>query len=108
MRSMAVGVRAESAVIVRAYGLGASRRTHPSARRGARSVGGGIPVVSAADLHLERNKQLSRTGHPTAHDLLEPVPLALDDLEDQLIVHLQQHPRTQFGFGHVFLDADHR
>src|SRR6266581_9358902 len=49
------------------------------------------PVWSDLGLDLDPRFQLVRAGHDARHRLGKPVDLALRHLEQQLVMHLQQH-----------------
>src|SRR6478735_3791391 len=74
----------------------------------SRSVRGGVPVRAAADLHVEWDTEVDGAGHPGPDQRLEGVPLTRGDLEDELVVHLQQHPRLEALVDDVSGDAEHR
>ena len=51
-----------------------------------------VPAPAVADADLERHVERVGAAHLVADQLLERVPLTLSNLEQQLVVHLQQHP----------------
>ncbi len=51
-----------------------------------------IPAPAVADADLERHVERVGVAHLLTDQRLEGVPLARRDLEQQLVVHLQQHP----------------
>ena len=57
-----------------------------------RSVSGVVPAAAGADRHVEGHGELGGPAHLAADDLLERVALPRRDLEDELVVHLEQHP----------------
>ena len=87
-----------------AYGVHAARAAAPalqSARRVPRASGAlvrrGVPAAAVPDRHLERHVERVGPAHLVADQRLERVALAVGDLEQQFVVHLQQHPRLQPG-----------
>ena len=51
-----------------------------------------VPVGAGADLDLERDAQLGRAHHARAQTVTQFVDDVGAHFEDQLVVHLQQHP----------------
>ena len=47
-------------------------------------------------------------AHPVTHDRAELVELSRRDLEDELVVHLQEHARAEPALAEVARDAEHR
>ena len=54
-----------------------------------------MPGTPNSDRNHQRHLQRHRLPHLGAHQVLERVALPRPDLEDQLIVHLEQHPTAQ-------------
>ena len=59
------------------------------------SVRGVLPVRTTPDLHVERHEEVGRVRHAVAHDGLERLGLTGCDLEDQLVVHGEQHSAAE-------------
>ena len=55
-------------------------------------VRGGVPAAAVADRHLERHVERVGAAHLVADQLLDLVAFPRRDLEQQFVVHLQQHP----------------
>src|SRR5438128_10696566 len=55
------------------------------------------PVGSDLGLDLDPRFQLVRAGHDARHRLGEPVDLPLRHLEQQLVMHLQQHAALEIS-----------
>ena len=72
------------------------------------SVPGGVPVPAAPDLHVQRNREVRGTRHPDPHDLLDPIPLPRGDLDDEFVVDLQKHARTEALAHQLLMDAEQR
>ena len=62
----------------------------PTRCRSERSVRGGVPVCSEADLHFEGHCEVGGMLHSVSDDRGQLVELALGHLEYQFVVHLQQ------------------
>ena len=58
----------------------------------SRRVRGLVPARPGADRHVQRDGQLGRGGHLLADQHFERVTFARGDFEDELVVHLEQHP----------------
>ena len=84
---------------------GRSDRRAPLAQLSMRGL---VPAVAGADGHVEGDLQLRGTAHLLAHQRLEGLALAGEDLEDQLVVDLEQHPRPQPGLDGRLVHAQHR
>ena len=69
-----------------------------------------VSAQSAPDLHvdLEGHGQLEGGLHHLDGEGLERAQLAVRHLEEQLVVHLQQHPAPEAARGQLAGDADHR
>ncbi len=97
-----------------AYGVSAARAAAPTLQSLAgyritrRLMRGSVPAAAVADRHLQRHVQRVGAAHLVAHQRLDGVPLPLGDLEQQLVVHLQQHPGLQAGVPQRLVDVDHR
>src|ERR1700722_4108418 len=65
------------------------------------------PAQAVSHGHFQWNCQVSGRRHGPGHKLLNLVQLAWRDLEQQLIVDLQQHPRPQSGRRQVAVHRQH-
>ena len=77
-------------------------------RRLAGSVAGVVPGAADADRDVEGHPQLVGGAHLPAYQGLDGLPLPRRHLEDQLVVHLQQHPAGQPLGRQGPVDAEHR
>lgn len=67
--------------------------TRPAAGDGSGpSMGSLIPRGADTDAHLQRHAQTDCGGHAMAHQRTHLICLSWEDLDNQLIVHLQQQP----------------
>ena len=67
-------------------------RGWPATARRLALVRRGVPAAAVADRYLQRHVQRVGAAHLVAHQLLDLVPFPRRDLEQQFVVHLQQHP----------------
>src|SRR3954470_15854261 len=56
-----------------------------------------VPGSSVADRDVQRHRECVRATHSGAHYRLNDLLLAFGDLEHELVVHLQQQPRTELS-----------
>src|SRR5262245_53704757 len=66
------------------------------------------PAPSVPELDLEGHAQRHRVLHAVADDLARRVELALGELEQELVVHLEQHPAGETRVLEPPLERDHR
>ena len=67
-----------------------------------------MPGAAHADRDVERDGHVDGAAHIAADQLLEQLPLTRGDLEDEFVMHLEEHPRLQAGFPQCGVDLDHR
>src|SRR6266542_2800977 len=78
--------------------IGTASRKHlevPGGRGQRRLMTCLFPGAAGAERHLQGHRQLTRAAHIRGDQLAQRVELAGRDLEDQLVMHLKQHPRAQ-------------
>src|SRR5260370_29137760 len=66
------------------------------------------PVGSSLGVDLDPRLQLVSAGHDARHRLREAVDLGLRHLEQQLVMHLQQHAALHVVRLELAVQADHR
>src|SRR5512142_976136 len=66
------------------------------------------PVRSDTDIHDEGDLERGRTLHVLAHQRAHAVLLVGRNLEDELVVHLEQHAAPELALDQGVVDPDHR
>src|SRR5580658_3361370 len=71
------------------------------------SVRGLGPALAGADGYVQRDAQRGGTAHGGADKVTGGIELAGSDLDDELVVHLQEHPGLQPGGGERAVHGQH-
>ena len=79
-------------------GVGPRSRAQKTAPGGA-LVAGGLPVQSLTHRYIQRHLQRSGGAHLRADEILDLLRFTRRHLEDQLVVHLQQHAGAEAALG---------
>src|SRR5439155_27147596 len=67
-----------------------------------------LPVLAGLQLDFERHAQVHRAHHDPPQLVLERWNFCRRDLEDQLVVDLEDHPRRELSLANEVVNADYR